>query len=330
MLCSKHNIIRRTPTAAVHALSSTICTMKIIIFFVLAGFSLAQEEDLNCPEEIIPKENEECMTETLETLSDSTKELKTFICKYQGTFDDNEDNYDSSMKEIIRALACSGCDADKLLGMKNETFEEIFEDIGKIGDKGGELVVKVTDALGLTEGLTTFLCHQVGDVLVAECKEKLLKKEVPELLKDLKKLYCKYDLNKLTGEDTVEMMSILGCIGDKTLHTKETLKNMFRDIGDDLKPTLDKILDAIKEITAKEGLVSDVVCDVTEVVLGEKPLLDVGGGNGPVGEVLHGGDGDDGGLLGGLGEVLGGDGDDGGLLGEVLGGDGDDGGLLGR
>ncbi|XP_056385306.1 uncharacterized protein LOC130281747 isoform X2 [Hyla sarda] len=307
--------------------------MKIIIFLVLAGLSLAQE-DLNCPEPPIPKDKKECTLQALKGFSNFSKSFKTFICEYKGTFDANKENHAKAARDLIRAMACSGCGADDWISQSGTTFEEIYKDTGRFGTEILTIVNKIADVLGLTEALTKLICDLAGDALASECLEKILMEDTDKALHGLNDLFCKNDLNKLTAEQIIDLLVNFGCFADDALHTKETLKTFLKALGEDLRPALIDLLKTLKDLLIQKGIAGKLVCDVTKFVLGEKPAIVLdgvlgGGAGGPLDGLINGLlGGGAGGPLSDLHDVLGG-GDEG-LLGDLhdVPGGGDEG-LLG-
>ncbi|XP_066453517.1 ranaspumin-like isoform X2 [Eleutherodactylus coqui] len=100
--------------------------MKIIIFFMLAGVSLAQDDVIGCLKKAAEQSPEFLMN------------LRKFVCDYKrGKITDpqNEENYDAASKNLIEAMSKTGCAAGEIFGTKS--YEEAFR---KAGTDGKELI----------------------------------------------------------------------------------------------------------------------------------------------------------------------------------------------
>ncbi|XP_056386085.1 uncharacterized protein LOC130282153 [Hyla sarda] len=254
--------------------------MKIIIFLVLAGLSLAQEE-INCPEPPTPKDKKECLIEAFKEGSNFTKSYTKYMCEYRGKFEDNRENHDKAARDAFMTMACAGCVPDDFLAT-GKTFEEILENTGKLEAEILIIAEKIADILGLTEGVFNVICNLVGDVLASECTERILKDNTPGLIKTLVELFCKNDPKALSVDQMIDLLSNIGCFGDDALHTKDILEKLLKGSGENLKTVLTGVIDTIKDLLVQKGLVSDLTCDLTEVVSGEDSMLEfdgvVGGG----------------------------------------------------
>ncbi|KAM4023571.1 uncharacterized protein ACNLHF_028246 isoform 1-T1 [Anomaloglossus baeobatrachus] len=91
---------RRTLTGAIHALSSTICRMKIIVFLVLAGLSLAAPgiTDTN------PDTRLKYMSNELKKSPDFMRKLGIITCNYESEFDDNAANFENGVN-VLRSTS---------------------------------------------------------------------------------------------------------------------------------------------------------------------------------------------------------------------------------
>ncbi|XP_069834899.1 uncharacterized protein [Dendropsophus ebraccatus] len=266
--------------------------MKTIIFMVLAGLSLAQE-DLGCTRPASTVGKEECLAQALKEVSDFKSGLYTFLCKYSGSIEEpeNDENYKKALDKAIRGLACAGCLGDGALET-GDTLEDLLKDSGKLVKHAGPLLLKVTDSLGLTPAVTNLVCKLGEGLLTSECLTKLLKQDVDQLVKSINKLFCTGDKSALTVEQVLKLLREVGCVLDDAIKTQQA-QWLLEGSGESLSDTLTNVLNILKD-----GLVGSVpanlICNLSNVLIGVTPLLSVGGVTGGLTNGVAGG------LTGGL------------------------------
>ncbi|KAM4022092.1 uncharacterized protein ACNLHF_027346 isoform 4-T4 [Anomaloglossus baeobatrachus] len=236
--------------------------MKIIVFLVLAGLSLAAPgiTDTN------PDTRWKYMSDELKQFPDLMQKFRTFTCNYKGKFDDNAANFENFFNALKSTSGQVGCLADTLLGT-NGTIEQTAEgasDALKYTDKvGGEFI----DGLGLSPTVAYALCQLTL---------------TPATILKLDDLYCKNDFTALSAYDLFESLQNIGFFADDALGTKETVEELFKKFGDTLAPPLQKI------VRSTAGALQDKVpagvlgCSLRNIASG-------GTGGGIVGEGTEGG-----------------------------------------
>ncbi|KAM4022090.1 uncharacterized protein ACNLHF_027346 isoform 2-T2 [Anomaloglossus baeobatrachus] len=249
--------------------------MKIIVFLVLAGLSLAAPgiTDTN------PDTRWKYMSDELKQFPDLMQKFRTFTCNYKGKFDDNAANFENFFNALKSTSGQVGCLADTLLGT-NGTIEQTAEgasDALKYTDKvGGEFI----DGLGLSPTVAYALCQLTSDAFLSASVENILSmvdelrgdnlldlalSSRPDTISDLQgqeqlgtsdhtttltpatilkldDLYCKNDFTALSAYDLFESLQNIGFFADDALGTKETVEELFKKFGDTLAPPLQKIV----------------------------------------------------------------------------------------
>ncbi|XP_056385410.1 uncharacterized protein LOC130281804 [Hyla sarda] len=243
--------------------------MKIIIFLVLAGLSLAQE-DLQCQKKTV--DDRACVIYAIENSRDFMKTFTIYLCDYKGLFDDNTKNYNETSEDLIQTLACAGCGPDGFLSNGN-TFEDLLGNAAKRIKEIGKPVGRIADILDFTQPITDFICYLEGEALTSECATKILQRDVPEDVDKLNKLFCESDFDALSEHEIITLWSDLDCLGDDALHTGDAMENLLKKVaGEEFKKALRSIVDELKKLLLTSDIIQKLSCDVTKVVLGEESL----------------------------------------------------------
>ncbi|XP_073427360.1 ranaspumin-like isoform X2 [Dendrobates tinctorius] len=231
--------------------------MKMIIFLVLAGLSLAAGKT-------DPGSRWQCLFIGLETAPKTLQELAKFICKYRGKFDGNVENYKNAFNELKKTLIHFGCEVNGILGTA-ATIEDIGGDAAKAAEHAGSVVLRLTDGLGLTPKLTDVLCKLTSGALSSDCLKNILASRTPDLIKKLYDLTCKQQL---------------GCFVGDALGTKDKVEELFAKLGYALAPTvngfLDILADDIDDEVSGKTVVSDNICRVLKILSGQVRIFGAG------------------------------------------------------
>ncbi|XP_075688294.1 ranaspumin-like [Rhinoderma darwinii] len=246
--------------------------MKIIIFFVLAGLSLAT--DFGCEPDLVS--DRQCVIQAVQNVPDLLKKLQEFLCEYKDNIENNEENYKKFAGEFIKTLALAGCGVDQLL-CTSKTFEELSIDIGELSAHLVYGVDKILNVLGISEGLTQILCDVAGDALASECLKHILQNLTPDLIEKVNALVCEKNRDALSSHDLIVLLKEAGCFGDDLLHTDDALENLLEDTSTDLRDLLDHVLDALQNLIANSSLLTKLGCDLISILKGKVPVINLGG-----------------------------------------------------
>ncbi|XP_073427359.1 ranaspumin-like isoform X1 [Dendrobates tinctorius] len=245
--------------------------MKMIIFLVLAGLSLAAGKT-------DPGSRWQCLFIGLETAPKTLQELAKFICKYRGKFDGNVENYKNAFNELKKTLIHFGCEVNGILGTA-ATIEDIGGDAAKAAEHAGSVVLRLTDGLGLTPKLTDVLCKLTSGALSSDCLKNILASRTPDLIKKLYDLTCK-DISDLSAYNIFLVLQQLGCFVGDALGTKDKVEELFAKLGYALAPTvngfLDILADDIDDEVSGKTVVSDNICRVLKILSGQVRIFGAG------------------------------------------------------
>ncbi|XP_075178249.1 uncharacterized protein LOC142250075 [Anomaloglossus baeobatrachus] len=158
--------------------------MKIIVFLVLAGLSLAAPGDSDTN----PDTRWQCSFNGLKISSDLMQKFSTLICDYKG--------------------------------------------------KG---------ALRIAPGLTDAFCKLTSGALFSTCAANILTDFLPSTITKLDDLFCKNDLTALSTNDLFLLIQNIGCFANDALGTKDTVEELFKQLGDLLAPLLRNFVIALGE-----------------------------------------------------------------------------------
>lgn len=234
-------------------------------------------------------------------LAQGANRLLCHLKNYQNNQD--TENYNNVTRELRAIVRCAGCKLDDVLGT-GVTLENTGDGVGDLLGKLVELLGGVLGDLGLAKPVGDLMCKLLSGAWTSECLEKITNNDVPGLTDNLRKLSCMKETHDV--KLTYSALRDVGCMGDDTLGT-DTLEDLTESVGNILGPILINVMDAVQEL----AVVGDIVVCIESETLGDL----VTGGGGGKGGLLGGGGG---GLLGaGGGGLL----SDGGGLGGLLGGD---------
>ncbi|KAM4023577.1 uncharacterized protein ACNLHF_028252 isoform 3-T3 [Anomaloglossus baeobatrachus] len=251
--------------------------MKIIVFLVLAGVSLAAAG-----------ERFPCFIATLQSTPGLKEKCLTFICNYRGNnFDGSAQNYNDALKALKGTTANGACSVEQILGTDG-ALVDISASATEVGAQAISAGAKLTDALGLSDAGT--------DVL---CKLNL----TPQTISALDDLLCKNDYKALSANMLFTLLKQVACFGDDAAGTRGALENVVASLGDAAVPLLQNVVATVIGLLQElfPGGMPGLGCDLMNIFSGG-----VGGLAGGVGGLTGGATGIVGGLAGGAGGVAGG------------------------
>ncbi|KAM4022093.1 uncharacterized protein ACNLHF_027347 [Anomaloglossus baeobatrachus] len=290
--------------------------MKIIVFLVLAGLSLAAPGDSDTN----PDTRWQCSFNGLMKTSDFMQKFSRLACDYEGKFKNNMQNFEVAFNSLKEALGQYGCNLDEILGTK-ATLEQTGEGAADIATEVSRVLGEVLSALGIAPGLAKVVCKLTSGALFSKCAATILTNSLPSTNTKLYDLFCKDDFTALSAYDIFIFFQNIGCFVDDALGTKETVEELFKKFGDPLAPLLQNFVISLAGILKDSGVLKSG-CLLFNILSG------AGGGllGGVFGGSLLGGGGVGGGAGGGIlpggivGSLLGGGSGGGSVGGGILGG----------
>ncbi|KAM4023576.1 uncharacterized protein ACNLHF_028252 isoform 2-T2 [Anomaloglossus baeobatrachus] len=265
--------------------------MKIIVFLVLAGVSLAAAG-----------ERFPCFIATLQSTPGLKEKCLTFICNYRGNnFDGSAQNYNDALKALKGTTANGACSVEQILGTDG-ALVDISASATEVGAQAISAGAKLTDALGLSDAGT--------DVL---CKLNL----TPQTISALDDLLCKNDYKALSANMLFTLLKQVACFGDDAAGTRGALENVVASLGDAAVPLLQNVVATVIGLLQElfPGGMPGLGCDLVRGLAGGVGGL-TGGATGIVGGLAGGA----GGVAGGVGGLAEGVGGLAGVVGDLLGG----------
>ncbi|XP_077133607.1 uncharacterized protein LOC143788102 isoform X3 [Ranitomeya variabilis] len=252
--------------------------MKMIVFLVLAGLSLAAGQ-------ANPSSGFGCLDTTLQTAPAALQSWAAFICAYRGKFDGNVKNYEAAFNNLKVTLTAGGCKVDEVLGT-DATIANTAGSVTDIADQAGRVAIKLTDALDLTPALTDVLCKLLNGALTSTCLKNILANLTPQLLNQIYDVFCKNNINALSAATIYELLKNIGCFADDTIGTKDAVEQLIAKLGEGLAPALQNVLQGLAGgiVAAKGSLVvagpltdltSAAICTVLNLLKNNPNLLGV-------------------------------------------------------
>ncbi|XP_071983425.1 uncharacterized protein [Engystomops pustulosus] len=208
--------------------------MKIVIFLVLAGLSLATDCDKSCE-----------------------KKRNCFIAASQSH--ENDDNFKKASIAYVETLTYVGCTLDDLLHT-GQTLENLSQNTGEFLSSVYYTVSWFADSFGLYEGVASLLCTQTGDVLASKCLAELLQGDIPNLYLLLDGALCTENLDSLFEEQLMDFFIHLKCFGDDALHRYGILKQLFDIAGVNVQEILKEVIGKIKLGLAGANIARQLAC----------------------------------------------------------------------
>ncbi|KAM3915635.1 uncharacterized protein RB166_017863 [Leptodactylus fuscus] len=229
--------------------------MKILIFLVLAGISLAEDQN-NCVAP--PKDFKTCLQFAFEHLADFLTKFKNFVCNYDGKFEEKEGEYKDMAKEFIDAMKCGGCTPNQILGTRLP-FEELANNSGHLVAAMGHFTAKAGDALKISKPVASLLCNMTGDALAKECVNNIMKRGTKAALGKLDLLACQTNAETSTHEMIVKLTEA-ECLGDKMLLKDNAMEKALLQSGGDLKGALQNCITKLKDILTDLPIPPNLSC----------------------------------------------------------------------
>ncbi|XP_077307217.1 ranaspumin-like [Lithobates pipiens] len=211
--------------------------MKVILLFALfAVATKAQTPDgTDCP--VNPyADDPNCLAKSVTKLGYLLPAIGKYVCAYNKFQEDgNVKNYNDAAEIFIGVLKCVSCHFD--LGDKN--LEDLLVSAGGTGVEALATGIEILKKLGIDELKTKLVCALVGKLLQSPCLQEALTKITPDILTDLKDLYCKSKnsgatgvasgLSKLLGRIDCALGEAIGLESDKTLDFTNVFVLLFKE-----------------------------------------------------------------------------------------------------
>ncbi|XP_073427468.1 ranaspumin-like [Dendrobates tinctorius] len=233
--------------------------MKMIIFLVLAGLSLAAGDT-------DPGSRWQCLFDGLETTPTALQKLAEFICKYRGKFDGNVENYKNAFAEVKDTLEKLTCYLDEVLGT-DATIEDIGGDAAKAAEHAGSVVLRLTGGLGLNEAATDLLCELAGGVLTSDCWAAAIATKLPAVITAIDDTFCKTYKDAELARKVIELLREVGCLADDITGSGETVENLVTNLGKSLEDLLKPIIGTLKGLDT--NVPGGLTCKVVDILSGQ-------------------------------------------------------------
>ncbi|XP_073427467.1 ranaspumin-like [Dendrobates tinctorius] len=236
--------------------------MKMIIFLVLAGLSLAAGDT-------DPGSRWQCLFDGLETTPTALQKLAEFICKYRGKFDGNVENYKNAFAEVKDTLEKLTCHLDEVLGT-DATIEDIGGDAAKAAEHAGSVVLRLTGGLGLNEAATDLLCQLAGGVLTSDCLAAAIATKLPAVITAIDDTFCKPYQDAAPVRKVIDFLIKIACLAGDITGSGETVENLVTNLGKSLEDLLKPIIGTLKDLDRE--LLSGLTCSVVNSLSGESSI----------------------------------------------------------
>ncbi|XP_040216130.1 ranaspumin-like [Rana temporaria] len=236
--------------------------MKIILLFALFGLSFCQDTD--CQKINSNADDPNCLAQALTEFGFFFPAAANFLCAYNKFQEDqNTENYNAAANIFIKALNCTGCHVDKILGTGN-SIQNILVPTGESAKEALEAVIEVKKLLQIDELVAKIICLAADGFLNSLCLQKALVNIAPDILLNLKKLYCKLNnpddaaAAAAAAAGVSELLGQLGCALEKQLGFKEgELEKALRTLS---REVLQGLVEKLLLLTGKVNAVSDIAC----------------------------------------------------------------------
>ncbi|KAM4021526.1 uncharacterized protein ACNLHF_026895 isoform 2-T2 [Anomaloglossus baeobatrachus] len=255
--------------------------MKMIVFLVLAGVSLAAAG-----------ERWECLFDGLKQSPDVLHKYITFICDHSSNnFDANVANYRASFTALKGAVKKIGCSLDDIVGTE-DALESASGTTTDVAALAGRVVGNLIGGLGIKGPLSDVLCKLTSKALLSDCLANIVANLVPDKITKVDNLLCKSDYKALSADDLIQFFQEIGCFGDDALGTGDALKTLASGLGDAAAPVLQNVVATLIGLLQElfPGGIPSLGCNLLNIASG--------GAGGIVGGA--------GGVVGGVGSIVGG------------------------
>ncbi|XP_073427470.1 uncharacterized protein [Dendrobates tinctorius] len=232
--------------------------MKMIIFLVLAGLSLAAGDT-------DPGSRWQCFFNDLKMVPKVLQEMVKFICTCRGKFDRNVENCKNAFYEMKYTLRDFGCQDDDAFGTA-ASIEDDAEDAISVAEQAERAFLELTEGLGLNEASTDLLCKlSSGGLLSSKCLGEAIKTNLPAVITALDDTFCKTYKDAELERKVTEFLIKIGCKVDDIAGSKETEQNLVNNLGASL--VLQENMDIFK--ANPNGNLFGVICDMLDGLRGQ-------------------------------------------------------------